>query len=118
MTTATIIGIDVSKAFLDLWVLPQGKAWRVEYTEAGLIELVQELTELQPVRIIVEATGGLETRPGVGVGGRRVARGGGQSPPGAGVCPRYGTPGQDRPAGCSGTGPVRRRAAAAGTSPA
>ena len=61
MTTATIIGIDVSKACLDLWVLPQGKAGRVEYTEAELLQLVRELTELQPVRIIVEATGGLET---------------------------------------------------------
>ncbi len=61
MTTATIIGIDVSKAYLDLWVLPQGKAGRVEYTDAALPQLVQELTELQPVRIIVEATGGLET---------------------------------------------------------
>ena len=45
MTTATIIGIDVSQAFLDLWVLPQGKAGRVEYTDAGLTELVQELTD-------------------------------------------------------------------------
>ena len=61
MTTATIIGIDVSKACLDLWVLPEGKAWRVEYTNAALPQLVQELTELQPARIIVEATGGLET---------------------------------------------------------
>lgn len=61
MTTATIIGIDVSQAFLDLWVLPQGKAGRVEYTDAALPQLVQELTELQPARIIVEATGGLET---------------------------------------------------------
>ena len=61
MTTATIIGIDVSKAFLDLWVLPGGRAWRGDYTDAGLTELVQELTELQPARIIVEATGGLET---------------------------------------------------------
>ena len=62
MTTATIIGIDVSKACLDLWVLPEDRAWRVDYTDAAPAQLVRELTELQPVRIVVEATGGLETR--------------------------------------------------------
>ena len=62
MTTETIIGIDVSKAYLDCWVHPTGRAWRVDYTDAALTQLVQELTELQPGRIIVEATGGLETR--------------------------------------------------------
>ena len=61
VTAGTIIGVDVSQAFLDLWALPEGTAWSCDYTDAGLAQLVQELTELQPARIIVESTGGLET---------------------------------------------------------
>ena len=60
MTTETIIGIDVSKAYLDCWAGPAGRAWRVNYADAALAQLVKTLTELQPARIIVEATGGLE----------------------------------------------------------
>ncbi len=64
MTTATmtIIGIDVSKACLDCWALPADRAWSVEYTDASLSDLVAELVPLEPQRVIVEATGGLETR--------------------------------------------------------
>lgn len=60
-TIETIIGIDVSKAGLDCWLHPAGRAWRCDYTDAALAQLAAELAELQPVRIIVEATGGLET---------------------------------------------------------
>ena len=62
MNTGTITGIDVSKACLDCYALPPERAWRVEYTGAALSQLVRELSGLQPARIIVEATGGLETR--------------------------------------------------------
>ena len=58
----TIIGIDVSKACLDCWALPADQSWSVEYTDASLSELVAELIPLGPQRVIVEATGGLETR--------------------------------------------------------
>ena len=62
MTTAeTIIGIDVSKAGLDCWAFPADRAWRIDYTDAALAQLTAELVPLQPARIIVEATGGLET---------------------------------------------------------
>ena len=40
--TETIIGIDVSKAYLDLWVRPGGRAWRCDYGEAELSEVVLE----------------------------------------------------------------------------
>ena len=60
-TTETIIGIDVSKACLDCWEHPAGRAWRIGHTAAGLSQLTTELAELEPARIIVEATGGLET---------------------------------------------------------
>ena len=35
--TETIIGIDVSKAYLDLWVRPGGRAWRCDYGEAEFV---------------------------------------------------------------------------------
>ena len=60
-TSETIIGIDVSKAVLDLWAHPEGRAWRCDYTAEPVSEVVAELTQLQPARVIVEATGGLET---------------------------------------------------------
>lgn len=60
-TTETIIGIDVSKAGLDCWEHPAGRAWRIGHTAAALTQLRTELAELEPARIIVEATGGLET---------------------------------------------------------
>ena len=64
MTTQTIIGVDVSKACLDCWGHPTGRAGRVDYdtTTATLPLLVKELTELPPARLIVEATGGLEVK--------------------------------------------------------
>ena len=58
--TETMIGIDVSKAYLDLWVRPGGRAWRCDYGKAELSEVVLELSRLKPDGIIVEATGGLE----------------------------------------------------------
>ena len=61
MTAETIIGIDVSKAFLDLWVLPEGRGQHRDYSRAALPQLVQELSALQSAQILVEATGGLET---------------------------------------------------------
>ena len=52
----------MSKACLDCWARPAGRAWRVDYTDTALTELTAELVPMQPARIIVEATGGLETR--------------------------------------------------------
>ncbi len=61
MTQETIIGIDVSKTALDVWIHPEGRTWRCEYTEEELARLAPELGRLQPSRLIIEATGGLET---------------------------------------------------------
>ena len=59
-TTQTFIGIDVSKAHLDLAVRPSGAAFRLENTPAGLAELVARLAPLGPAMIVMEATGGYE----------------------------------------------------------
>ena len=54
------VGIDVSKATLDVAVRPSGQTWQVLYDDAQVEALVEQLTDLAPTLIVVEATGGLE----------------------------------------------------------
>ena len=59
MATSSYVGIDVSKAKLDLAVL-EGCEWQVDNTPDGIAQLVKEMVELQPELIVVEATGGYQ----------------------------------------------------------
>lgn len=54
------IGIDVSKAHLDLAAHLSGEPWRVTNDEAGISVVVTHLRGLQPTLVVVEPTGGLE----------------------------------------------------------
>ena len=54
------VGIDVSKAKLDVAVEPQEQIWQSDNTGAGISSLVKRLGKLQPTLIVVEATGGYE----------------------------------------------------------
>jgi transposase len=55
------IGIDVSKATLDVAILPTKESWSVPNTERGISELVERLRQLPtPTLVLMEATGGLE----------------------------------------------------------
>jgi transposase len=54
------IGIDVSKATLDVAALPDGESWTVTNDELGLAELAPRLVALAPVLVVLEATGGFE----------------------------------------------------------
>jgi transposase len=54
------IGIDVAKAHLDVAVRPSEERWRCGTEEAALDELTTRVQALQPTRIVLEATGGLE----------------------------------------------------------
>ena len=54
------VGIDVSKASLDVAVHRPATRWTVDYTEAALPPLGARLTALAPALIVLEATGGLE----------------------------------------------------------
>jgi transposase len=54
------VGIDVSKARLDIAVRPGTATWTVAPEEAGLQALVERLTALAPTLVVLEATGGLE----------------------------------------------------------
>ncbi len=54
------VGIDVSKATLDVSVRPTGERWQLMNDEGGISELVGRLEALSPSLVVVEATGGLE----------------------------------------------------------
>lgn len=54
------VGIDVSKASLDVAVRPTDERWRAANDEGGIERISSRLGELQPVLIVLEATGGLE----------------------------------------------------------
>ena len=56
------VGIDVSKAVLDIAVAPTGEAWSVANSTEGMQQLVSKLGEISPKLIVLEATGGLERR--------------------------------------------------------
>lgn len=54
------VGIDVSKATLEVGVLPQETFWSSPNNEAGREELVTRLCAMAPTLIVLEATGGYE----------------------------------------------------------
>ncbi|MCP4386109.1 MAG: IS110 family transposase [Hyphomicrobiales bacterium] len=56
-----IVGIDVSKEWLDVHVLPSGEAFVVSRDANGLEALVKRLVPLEALAVGVEATGGFET---------------------------------------------------------
>ena len=57
---ARFVGIDVSKAQLDVAVRPTGKRWTLPYDEAGIEGLIPQIVDLGPALVLLEATGGLE----------------------------------------------------------
>ena len=54
------VGVDVSKAQVDVAVRPTDDRWAVAYDEAGVRHLVSQLKTLDPVMVLLEASGGLE----------------------------------------------------------
>lgn len=56
----TWVGIDVSQARLDVYLLPQGTTIQVANTEAGVQALIAHLQTIPPHLVVVESTGGLE----------------------------------------------------------
>jgi transposase len=59
-TALRFVGIDVSKAHLDVASRPDGLEFRTPNTPEGIASLVQRLRPLGPALILLEATGGLE----------------------------------------------------------
>lgn len=65
-------GIDVSKKRLDVALRgSQQRGWSVQYDEAGVAALVEELKALAPTLLVLEATGGLETHIAAALTARR-----------------------------------------------
>ena len=54
------VGIDVSKAYLDVASRPDGQEFRLPNTPEGIATLVERLKAVPPALIVMEATGGLE----------------------------------------------------------
>ena len=57
---ARFVGIDVSKAQVDVAVRPTGKRWTLPYDEAEIEGLIPQIVDLGPALVLLEATGGLE----------------------------------------------------------
>lgn len=55
------VGIDIAKRTLDCAVRPTGQSWTLAHDPAQFPALVAQLRQLAPTRIVLEATGGLET---------------------------------------------------------
>ncbi len=62
------VGVDVSKATLDVALLPTGESWSVPNDDGAVAGLVEQLQQHHPELIVLEATGGLETRVVVALG--------------------------------------------------
>ena len=60
ITNPTNIGIDVSKDWLDIVVIPSGETFRIENSEEKASVLIEKLEGLNAERIVIEATGGYE----------------------------------------------------------
>ena len=55
------VGVDVSKASLEVAVRPGGERWSTANDEREMPSLVERLRQIGPTLIVVEATGGLQT---------------------------------------------------------
>ena len=58
--SSIFVGIDVSKARLDIAMRPSGESESVTNDKAGIQALVKRLAEIQAELIVLEATGGVE----------------------------------------------------------
>jgi transposase len=59
-TAGIFVGIDISKAWLDIAIHEQDEVWQARNTDAGIETLVVRLKSLAPEIVLLEATGGFE----------------------------------------------------------
>lgn len=59
-TDKTWVGVDVSKARLDVHILPQDISMTASNTDTGITELIQQLRPFAVNLVVLESTGGLE----------------------------------------------------------
>lgn len=70
--TNPYVGIDVSKATLDVAIGSDGEVVQVENSEVGVAELVKRLLEVRPRLVVLEATGGYESLVAGAIAGRGI----------------------------------------------
>jgi transposase len=58
----SFVGIDIAKQHLDVCILPQKINFQIPYGDEGLRKMIDQLSQLHPTLIVVEATGGYERR--------------------------------------------------------
>ncbi len=56
------VGIDVSKAWLDIGFHPGQESWRIENAQKGIRKLIKRFQSMRIENIVVEATGGYEAK--------------------------------------------------------
>lgn len=54
------LGIDISQANLDIYIETQDQYFQIPNTEKGIAQFIQSLSSLDSIRVVLEATGGLE----------------------------------------------------------
>src|SRR2546425_1467015 len=85
MRTQVFVGIDVSKAQLDVAFRPEGR-FSAPNDEAGFAQVLERLRAVPPTLVVLEATGGVGIPPPGGVGAPGGAGGVVQPPHGRGLC--------------------------------
>lgn len=58
----SFVGIDIAKETLEIRIEPGGEGLCVAHDQAGRAQVGERLSQLRPALIVMEATGGLETR--------------------------------------------------------
>lgn len=69
MNDKPVVGIDVSKAQLDVALLPGSQRLQFANDAAGITELVKQLRAAQAELVVMEATGGYETAAATAIAG-------------------------------------------------
>jgi transposase len=67
------VGIDVSKARLDVCVMPEGRSFAVTNDQAGIDELLERLGRLRPGLVVLEASGKYERPAAAAIAARGIA---------------------------------------------
>ena len=58
------VGIDIAKAQVDVAIRPTDDRWVVPHDETGVRQLVSRLKTLEPVMVLLEASGGFSASGG------------------------------------------------------
>jgi transposase len=73
MEHPSFVGIDVSKAHLDVYVRPSGESFRVSHDDAGFDTLIARVRPFTtPTVVVLEATGGYEVTVAAALAGARL----------------------------------------------